>query len=266
MNKYLLLCTILFLALLSILSAGCLHKDLPPAGMSGSGIDYDSDDLPALAQYNLADVNSFVLYTENDVLKAGTSVRHHKKNQIVDIANMSVTIAGSDVKILIPVLEMKKGSGYTSVNDFETVIGTKSQFEEGKDYRIIINGEDDKEEIPVFKFMNGTLIQYKPAVIESLLVKEVNGSLVAVPALTSNLSGVSAVDQTNITSVFHKDEKAFELYVPLQITEDNSPAVFSDTEEIIIAEMKELKDGKYEIHINGNVYSFFIRNSQSVQA
>ncbi len=266
MSKYVLFRMVFLTAVISmIFTAGCIHKTSPPH-MDVNGIDYDSNDLSALAQYNLADVNSVVLYTEGDVLTAIPSITLHKRNHIADIQNISVTIVGSDVKVLIPVLEMKKGTGFMSVEDFPVVIGTKSQFEEGKDYRIIINGEDDKDEIPLFKFMNGTLVQYKPAVIENLLIKEVSGSIVAVPALASNGSGTAAVDQANITSVFHKDEKAFDLYVPLQITEEESSETFRKTEEIIIAETQDLKDGKYEIHINGNAYSFIIRNNQLVNS
>ncbi|MDL2261848.1 hypothetical protein LJC08_06460 [Methanimicrococcus sp. OttesenSCG-928-J09] len=263
MNKYILFRVIFLTAVISmIFAAGCINKTLPP--LDANGIDYDSDDLSNLAQYNLADVNSVVLYTEGNVLNAIPSITFHKKNYVADIQNISVTIVGSDVKVLIPVLEMKKGTEIMPAEDFSVIIGTKSQFEEGKDYRIIINGEDDKDEIPVFKFMNGTLVQYKPAVIENLRIKEVSGSIVVVSALASNESGIAAVDQANITSVFHKDEKAFDLYVPLQITEEESSETFRETEEIIIAETKDLKDGKYEIHINGNAYSFKIRNNQLI--
>lgn len=265
MNKSILFRVIFLTAVISmIFAAGCINKTLPLP--DANGIDYDSDDLSNLAQYNLADVNSVVLYTEGSVLNAIPSITFHKKNHVADIQNISVTIVESDVKVLIPVLEMKKGTESMPAEDFSVVIGTKSQFEEGKDYRIIINGEDDKDEIPVFKFLNGVLVQYKPAVIENLRIKEVSGSIVVVSTLVSNESGTAVVDQANITSVFHKDEKAFDLYVPLQITKEESSETFRETEEIIIAETKDLKDGKYEIHMNGNVYSFKIRNNQLVDS
>ena len=212
-----------------------------------------------------AAIDSVIILEKDGNLTALIKVIIHGTHaQSLDQENITVKLNKSNVNVFVPVVT-KEGPntmdlGYETV---EVVLGKSSAFEEGKEYRVIVNGNNGYG----FLIENNVLTIVKPAPIDNIVIKSDGKNVVASVTITISGTNAQSVDTANIiTSEGFKDNK-YDISIPVKTVGNVVTLDFKwVTEDFVLSELSQLQDGTYTVNVNGQTTTFTIKNNALIDS
>lgn len=222
--------------------SGCLGN--------GNGNNYERDQ---------ADIRSVTL-TANGTAVMASIVTELDFDEKLDTANITVNKTGNTVYVSVYSLEPVNDTGSNTV---DVKIGNVSDFNDGADYTLIINGENDRDERTVFRFENNTLTAFKKAAVSNVTFESDGNEIYAVARITRAGAG-DTVDEQNITKTRFDNENEMDVYIPLKVVSNSASGNETLTARISIGQLDQLNDGRYAVEVNDREAYFTIRNGALV--
>jgi len=251
-KSILMILTIIAAAVLAVSFSGCL----------GSADDENSANVHIK---NPAAIQSAVVVTNGDDVVAHIQVMiFGTHSQRVDKENIVVDISGKNVNVKVPVTESSAANtrdiGYETVT---VVLGKKNQFTDG-DYKLIINGDTDKESVMKFEFKDGMLYYIKNASVSTAII-EADGNKILLNTTVSLGGSAETIDEKNITVSGTFDKNNVVVTIPAQV-KDGITTLNIKWESVTteIGQLDQLKDGTYTVIVNGEEVPFTVKDGKLV--
>ena len=260
---------LIVLAVATVSLSGCLGKNTiynPVVGVNNS-TDSNNNYVPPSSGYpgssmwmerDEAEIHSLDLFIRNGNVIARITTQLNS-DESLDLRGIKVIQFGNTVKVYVPSIEPANTQGNQIV---DVKIGTVRQFSKGGSYTVVVNSKNKSEDKVTFRFENETLVVFKPASVHSATV-DMNGSdVVAIAEIMVLDKEKYSVDGQNITfRDMHKRE--FNVYIPIRISGEPQPGTFEPIYyEVVIGDLDQFSNGRYEIDLNDRKVSFTIQNGQ----
>jgi len=244
----------------------------PVAGYPGNGM---------WMERNEAEIRDLDLFVSNGNVIARITTQLGR-NESLDLRGIKVIQFGNTINIYVPSVEPTTSQGKQIV---DVKIGTVKKFSNGNNYAVSVNNGNDKKDEVFFRFESGTFTVFKPAHIRSVTVNTDGNTVVAVAEIMVPDKTNYSVDGKNVTFQQMHDRE-FDVYIPVKISGASQlkhsestrqkvlyiPIKISSTSqtntlkpiyhEVVIGNLSQFPNGRYEIDLNDFEVSFMIQNGQ----
>jgi len=258
MKKITIMSIMLMTAVLAVGLSGCLGSadNNHPVKVNSSAIPSGN----VWMERDEADIRSVDILIKDDEVIARITTELGR-DESLDLRGIKVRQFRNTVSVSVPSVEPTHTQGNQIV---DVKLGSVRSFSTGKEYTIVVNGEHEKRENMFFKIDDGTLMTVKPASVHSIKIEENEGKVIAVAEISVPDKTACIVDGKNIT-LRHVYDKEFDVYVPITVQgEPQANAEDFIYHEIIIGNLSQLPNGRYEIDLNNRETSFIIQNGQLI--
>ena len=212
-----------------------------------------------------AEIQSVSIVTKGDEVIAYLQVKiYGTYSQKVDIKNIDVSISGNNVNVNVPVIQTNAVN--TREIGFETitvVLGKKDQFKDG-DYKLIVNGNTEKESVTDFKIVDGTFYFTKDALVNTAIV-EADGNKIMLNTTVTLGGSAETVDTENISVTGSFEQNDLAVKIPTQMRDGITTLNIAWENVVVeIGQLDELEDGIYTVTVNGEEVSFTVENHKLI--
>lgn len=217
--------------------SGCIGNDSKP-------IERDQADIQSVTvKVNGSDVVATIV----------TELDHDER---LDTDNIKVNTIGNTFLITVLTIE---NSADTGSNIVDVKLGSVSNLNDGTDYSVIANGENDNGEGTRFRFESGTLVTFEEAFVSSVTFETDGKNIVAVVEIP-NVDNGTVVDEQNITKTRFDHENEMNVFIPLKITAGTATDKVTLYTRVVVGQTDQLSNGRYSVEINDRDAYFTIQN------
>ncbi|MDV0445295.1 hypothetical protein MmiAt1_08630 [Methanimicrococcus sp. At1] len=137
-------------------------------------------------------------------------------------------------------------------------IGKVKDYNDGSEYRVIINEGKNLHETVVFRYDGSFLAASRTAPVNNVKIESNGSEIYAAAEIWTENPLFETVDEQNVTVLKNDSNNTWTVYIPFCSSDETGHSAQNLTYSVFIGNSETLEDGRYSVMINGKEAEFDI--------